>query len=458
MLPANILAAQGTTTVSVFAPAAAVASGTQFTININVQPDRPIAGAQFSLSFDPALVTVDNVTEGNLLKQSGANTFFAAGKIDNIQGTISGVSGAIVTPGGTVSTPGTLAVVHMTANAEGGSCSLTLSGVMVGDISGVSVPIAASNAVVIINQAPKTVNQPPVLKVIGDKSTRVWSQLNFSISATDADKDKLTYSASNLPAGASFRASTRTFSWRPTSRQVGIFPGVHFEVTDGKDTDVEDITITVTQAVSNKNRNENVIYNSSEMATSSPTASEVFTAAEGSVQADQPQVEVATRGSVSQTAIPPDDESKAAFKLPRFSYSPIVVAPVEAFVGETVSVSTLITNDGTSEGSVEAKLVVNNQIQETQEVSLSAGETREVKFPVTKYEPGLYPIDINGLGATIFFFEPSIEPEEPAVQAQTVEKEFELSLLLEIIGGAMVAIWIIGGIILLCRRRMLNKI
>ena len=458
MLPANTLAALGTTTVSVSVPAAAVASGTQFTININVQPDRPIAGAQFSLSFDPALVTVNDVMEGNLLTQSGANTFFSAGKIDNSQGTISGVSGAIVTPGGTVSTPGTLAVVHMAANGVGGTCSLTLSGVVVGDINGVAVPVEASNAAVIINQAPKTVNQPPVLKGIGDKSTRVWSQLNFSISATDADKDKLTYSASNLPAGASFRASTRTFSWRPTSRQVGIYPGVHFEATDGKDTDVEDITIIVTPAVSNRNRNENVNYNSGEMATSSPTTSEVFTAAEGSIQADQPQVEVATGGSVAQTVILPDDESKAAVNLPRFSYSPIVVAPVEALVGETVSVSTLITNDGNSGGSVEAKLAVNNQIQETQEVSLSAGETREVKFPVTKYEAGLYPIDINGLGATISFLEPSIRPEEPAAQAQTVEKEFKLSLLLEIIGGALVAIWIIGGIILLCRRRMLNKI
>jgi hypothetical protein len=233
---------------------------------------------------------------------------------------------------------------------------------------------------------------------------------------------------------------------------------VHFEATDGKDTDVEDITITVTPAVSNRNRNENVIYNSGEMATSSPTTSEVFTTAEGSVQADQPQAEVATGGSVAQTVILPDNESKAAVYLPRFSYSPIVVAPVEALVGETISVSTLITNDGNSGGSVEAKLAVNNQIQETQEVSLSAGETREVKFPVTKYEAGLYPIDINGLGATISFLEPSIRPEEPAAQAQTVEKEFKLSLLLEIIGGALVAIWIIGGIILLCRRRMLNKI
>ena len=86
--------------------------------------------------------------------------------------------------------------------------------------------------------------QPPVLGRIGNKNATVGNQLSFQVSATDADADALTYSASNLPAGANFDAASRTFTWTPTA--AGTFNNVHFEVTDGTDSDSEDITITVT--------------------------------------------------------------------------------------------------------------------------------------------------------------------------------------------------------------------
>ncbi len=93
-------------------------------------------------------------------------------------------------------------------------------------------------------------NQPPVLAPIGNKTTVAGSQLQFTISATDPDGNPLTYSASNLPSGASFNAGTRTFSWTPTTGQVGTYSNVHFEVSDGSLTDYEDITITVTASPS----------------------------------------------------------------------------------------------------------------------------------------------------------------------------------------------------------------
>jgi len=88
-------------------------------------------------------------------------------------------------------------------------------------------------------------NQPPVLDAIGDKTVNEEELLEFTISATDTNGDPLTYSASNLPSGASFDTGTQTFSWTPSSGQEGTYPNVHFEVTDGDLTDAEDITITV---------------------------------------------------------------------------------------------------------------------------------------------------------------------------------------------------------------------
>ena len=70
--------------------------------------------------------------------------------------------------------------------------------------------------------------------------------LEFTISATDLDGDQLSYSASDLPSGASFDASIHRFNWRPSDDQVGIHY-VHFEVTDGSLTGFEDITIQVTE-------------------------------------------------------------------------------------------------------------------------------------------------------------------------------------------------------------------
>ena len=70
--------------------------------------------------------------------------------------------------------------------------------------------------------------------------------IEFTISATDFDGDQLSYSASNLPDGASFNPDTQTFSWTPRYDQTGVYT-VHFEVSDGQSTDSEDVTITVNQ-------------------------------------------------------------------------------------------------------------------------------------------------------------------------------------------------------------------
>jgi PKD repeat protein len=96
-------------------------------------------------------------------------------------------------------------------------------------------------------QVTITVTQPnrvPVLAGIGGKSVNEGQSLSFTLSATDADGNALTYSASGLPAGASFNTSTRTFAWTPGYTQAGMY-SVAFAVTDGALSDSETITIAV---------------------------------------------------------------------------------------------------------------------------------------------------------------------------------------------------------------------
>jgi hypothetical protein len=89
-------------------------------------------------------------------------------------------------------------------------------------------------------------NNAPVLDAIGAKSISELRTLTFAIHGTDDDSDPLTYSADDLPTGATFVSPT--FTWTPTDTQVGSYV-VYFEVTDGTDTDFENVTITVGEAI-----------------------------------------------------------------------------------------------------------------------------------------------------------------------------------------------------------------
>jgi hypothetical protein len=236
----SLVSAQASTVVSVSAPSQSITPGEQFTVDIVVEPGTAIAGVQLDLSFDPSLVTVDTVAEGNLLAQNGASTYFMPGTINNVSGTVSGIAGAIITPGQAVSTAGTFAIITLTAGEGGGTSSLTMSNVVVGDIDGNSVAVSVVNGQV-------AVNQPPILGPVGNRTVNEGEILEFTISANDSDNDTLTYSASELPSGASFDPESRTFSWTPRFDQAGTYPNVHFEVSDGSLVDSEDIAITVNQ-------------------------------------------------------------------------------------------------------------------------------------------------------------------------------------------------------------------
>ncbi|NQU11577.1 putative Ig domain-containing protein, partial [bacterium] len=88
------------------------------------------------------------------------------------------------------------------------------------------------------------VNRAPVLASIGNKTVNEGATLAFTVTASDADGDGLSYSASGLPSGASFNASTRVFYWTLAAGQAGSHP-VTFVVTDGTLSDSETVTITV---------------------------------------------------------------------------------------------------------------------------------------------------------------------------------------------------------------------
>jgi len=115
----------------------------------------------------------------------------------------------------------------------------------------------------------------PELSPIGNKSGQEGELLSFTIEAADPNGDSLTYSTSNLPSGATFVG--QTFSWTPTPSQVGTY-SINFEVSDGKHSDFENITITVTaipspeisgvQATNITKESADITWQTNELATS----------------------------------------------------------------------------------------------------------------------------------------------------------------------------------------------
>ncbi len=86
------------------------------------------------------------------------------------------------------------------------------------------------------------VNRAPVLESIGSKSIDENNTLSFSVSASDADNDTITYSVESLPSGAAF--VSQSFTWTPGYEQAGTHQ-VTFVASDSQAQDSETITVTV---------------------------------------------------------------------------------------------------------------------------------------------------------------------------------------------------------------------
>ncbi|MCB9497726.1 MAG: putative Ig domain-containing protein, partial [Fibrobacteria bacterium] len=76
-------------------------------------------------------------------------------------------------------------------------------------------------------------NRAPVITSIAPTSVVEGASYSYTVTATDADGDVLTYMAGALPEGMTFDVSTRTFAWTPGYEAAGSYP-LSVTVTDGK--------------------------------------------------------------------------------------------------------------------------------------------------------------------------------------------------------------------------------
>ena len=92
--------------------------GDTFTLDIRAEDVTDLAGWQFDIAFDPAILEAVDVSEGDFLKTDGGTTFFQGGSIDNASGKITGLNAARLSGGG-ISGTGLLLQVRFKAKAAG---------------------------------------------------------------------------------------------------------------------------------------------------------------------------------------------------------------------------------------------------------------------------------------------------------------------------------------------------
>ena len=112
--------------------------GDTFSLDISAETVFDLAGWQFDIAFDPAILEAVNVSEGDFLTTDGGTTFFQSGNIDNASGKITGLNAARLSAQGATGT-GSLLQVNFKAKS-GGETKLTLQNFQFGTANGEGIP------------------------------------------------------------------------------------------------------------------------------------------------------------------------------------------------------------------------------------------------------------------------------------------------------------------------------
>lgn len=216
---------------------ATVSQGESFDVAIMYSNNvADVVGVDAILAWDPAILAANSVSNGS--------TFSGFQDVENLT-TPGQANIAQFSVGPSVSaSSGQVFVINFTAIASGTS-ALTLSRLDFGTDT-VTYPVNNVTGGSVTVQVPA--NNTPIMNSIGSRTVQAGMNLSFTLSATDADGDGLTYGATSLPAGAMLDPMTGVFSWTPTLGQVGIY-NVTFDADDGNGAmDSEEVIITVTGA------------------------------------------------------------------------------------------------------------------------------------------------------------------------------------------------------------------
>ncbi|MDG6244195.1 MAG: cohesin domain-containing protein [Methanolobus sp.] len=126
-----------------------VGENENFTLDMIISSDVKISGAELKISYDPALLSITSIQEGDLFRHGGKSTIFSSGNIDNEPGTVTGIYSVIIgdeiLPG-----PGAFATIALSSKDSIGIAELEIMDVLISNSAGDSLPVTIENAQIMI--------------------------------------------------------------------------------------------------------------------------------------------------------------------------------------------------------------------------------------------------------------------------------------------------------------------
>jgi hypothetical protein len=188
-----LVRAQGTTaTVRVVPASRDVDTQATYTLTVTVEDAEDLGGFEFDLTFDPALLRVDDVTLGDFLGSTGRNTGELGPDIDNDAGvaTYGAFSfGSEDGPNGT----GTLAIVEFTTYVTPGVSALNLQNVQIINTDTQTQAVQAIGGSVTILAGPRIGSPTFAGSTPSDESLTVTTRITNTTSATGVSTATLCY-------------------------------------------------------------------------------------------------------------------------------------------------------------------------------------------------------------------------------------------------------------------------
>jgi len=153
-----VVEATDPTTVRINPTGQTVSAGESIVVTVDCSPVQPVKAFELKLSFNPSILVATSVSEGSFF--DGYNTFFNAGIIDNVAGTIVNIYDLIIGPGN-VTGAGSFVTINFTAKSTSGTSSLTLWEVRVtNEIDYIGITVTSAS-ITVIGSNPPTPNPPP---------------------------------------------------------------------------------------------------------------------------------------------------------------------------------------------------------------------------------------------------------------------------------------------------------